>query len=81
MLSASSIDRTTARYLGYVLKILLGLEATIKLVLLTYLTVIEDSELVINLHKPKLDKFTQLLLAALVQKVLRYAEKRILHRR
>lgn len=52
----SFIDRTTARHLGYVLKIFLGLEAAIKLVLMAYGTVIADSEIPINPHKAMFDK-------------------------
>lgn len=50
----SVIDPTAARPLAYVLRTLLGLEATIELVLLLYNTANQGSEAPINPYKTKL---------------------------
>lgn len=52
----SSIDHAAARRLAWLLKTLLGLEAIITLVIFAYGTVIEDSEVLDNPHKAKIDK-------------------------
>lgn len=70
----SVIDFTTARRLASVLKTLLGLEAIIKLALMIYIIVVEDSELLINPHEAKLDKFSQSLSSVLARKDLLYVE-------
>lgn len=73
------IDCTAARRLASVLKMFLGFEATLILAIAIYEAVVDDSELLINPHKTKLDKITQSLSPALAQKVLLYAEQRLLH--
>lgn len=51
-------DSAAARRLAYVLKMLLGLGAVVGLALMISVTLVEDSELLINPHKTKLDKFS-----------------------
>lgn len=75
--AASVIDHAAAIHLANALKMLLGLEAIIKLVLLIYGTIAQGSELPIKQNKPKLDNSAQSLSPALSQRVLLYAEKRI----
>lgn len=57
LFAALIIDYEVARHLATVLKTLLGLEAIIKLVLSIYINVADDRELLINLHKAKLEDF------------------------
>lgn len=78
--AASVTDCVAAKHLAYVLKTLLGLEAIIKLAIMAYINVAQDSEILFNPHKTKPDISTQLLLSALSRKVLLYVERRTLER-
>lgn len=75
-----AIDYAAARRLAYILKILLGLGAIIKILIVIYGTVNNDSELPINPRKTTLDNFPQSLSSTLARRVLLYAEKIILYR-
>lgn len=79
--AASVIECLAAKLLASVLKTLLGLEVIIKLILMIYLTLAEDSKLLIDPHETKPDKSAQSVSSALARKVLLYADQRDLHYR
>lgn len=76
--TASAIDYIAAKRLAFVLKALLGLEAILKLAISITGIVSNDGELLIYLHKTKLDISTQFSSSALAPEVPRCAEKRFL---
>lgn len=80
MFSALVIYYAAASRLACALKTLLGLEAIIKLTLMVYGTMVQNSKLLINLNETELNEFTQPLSSALVRKVPRCAGKSFLHR-